>query len=378
MILVLFFTRGVSLETWVDTGLFDREKLIYEEHLKQGHLERVFWLTYGSDDAEIARKLHAEKRLHPGIRVIQMPGVFRGRVGKLIYSFLIPTLQKKYLKQADIYKTNQMDGSWSAVFAKWLYNKPLIVRTGYTLSLFSKRLNKSKLRIAIYQLIERLVYRYATLAVVTSEKDKKYLNKQYSLPDNILKVLPNFIDTNFFVPKETEKCPDRIIFVGRLSKEKNLSNLISAIAKTDMTLDIYGKGELREELEEHAKKQGARVNFMGTVPNSKLPDVLNRYKYFILPSYFEGMPKSLLEAMACGLVCIGTDVEGINELIEDGVNGVSIHGVEWKNIHAAIEKIKDTPKKDLDIFSANVHKLVLKNYSLIAVTEKEFFLFKSL
>jgi hypothetical protein len=57
----LFYTREVLLETWLDTGLLDREKLIYEEHLKRGHLERVYWLTYGSHDAELAKELHAEK-----------------------------------------------------------------------------------------------------------------------------------------------------------------------------------------------------------------------------------------------------------------------------------------------------------------------------
>ena len=56
MILALFFTRGVSLETWVYTGLFDREKLIYEEHLRRGHLKTVYWLTYGSHDTEIAKQ----------------------------------------------------------------------------------------------------------------------------------------------------------------------------------------------------------------------------------------------------------------------------------------------------------------------------------
>ena len=50
MILSLFFTRNVSLESWVKQGLFDREKLIYEEHLNQGNFKKIYWFTYGSND----------------------------------------------------------------------------------------------------------------------------------------------------------------------------------------------------------------------------------------------------------------------------------------------------------------------------------------
>ena len=60
----LFFTRGISLKTWIDTGLFDREKQLYEEHLRRGHLGKVYWLTYGADDAAVANELRAADRLH--------------------------------------------------------------------------------------------------------------------------------------------------------------------------------------------------------------------------------------------------------------------------------------------------------------------------
>ena len=51
------------------------------------------------------------------------------------------------------------------------------------------------------------------------------------------------------------------------------------------------------------------VKFNGVVANDKLPDILNEYKYYILASNYEGMPKTLLEAMACGNLCIGTNVD---------------------------------------------------------------------
>lgn len=373
MKLALFFTCGISLKTWVDTGLFDREKLIYEEHLNRGHLSRVFWFTYGSGDREIAQKLQFEKRLHPAIHVVPMPKVFDFKRGSLVYSFLVPFLHRKVFRRSDVLKTNQIHGSWTAVLAKCLYHKPLIVRTGYTLSLFAKRLKKSESRIVIYRMMERLAYKNATCAIVTSKKDEIYILNAYRCPAGKIVIIPNYVDADLFKPHKNEKYTNRIIFVGRLNKEKNLFNLISAIAKTDLILDIYGKGELREALEQHAKSEGARVNFMGTVPNNELPDILNRYKYYILPSYFEGMPKTLLEAMACGLVCIGTDVEGVNEVIEDGVNGVLAQGTDVVSLTKAIQNIERNSQLKSRL-GHGARQSILSKFSIESVLAQEWIL----
>ena len=63
MKLALFFTRNVSMKTWLETGLLDREKLLYEKHLRSGALAKVYWLTYGVDDAELAEQLKSKADL---------------------------------------------------------------------------------------------------------------------------------------------------------------------------------------------------------------------------------------------------------------------------------------------------------------------------
>lgn len=376
MILALFFTRGVSLEKWLDTGLFDREKVTYEEHLKRGHLRTVYWFTYGHRDAKLANQLQAESRLHPSIKVIPMPRCFVDRFGIFVYSFALPLLQRRYLKGANILKTNQMDGSWSAVISKCLYCKPLVVRTGYTLSFLAKRLKKRRARIVIYKLIERLAYKHATCAVVTSKKDKRYISDIYRYPEKDIVIIPNFIDTALFKPQKVEKYPDRIVFVGRLTEQKNLFNLISAIAKTDLILDIYGKGNLTEAFENHARKQGARVDFMGIVPNNELPNILTRYNYYILPSYFEGMPKTLLEAMACGLAVIGTNVDGIREIIRNKENGMLCE-TDAYSIGQTI-KIVMQDKNLCQRLGINARKYIIGCCNLNRILDKEYCLYKEL
>jgi glycosyltransferase involved in cell wall biosynthesis len=367
MKLALFFTRDISLKLWVDTGLFDREKQLYEEHLRRGHFKKIYWLTYGTDDARIESELKAAGRLHPDIVVLPMARFFSGKWGCLLYSFLMPLFHRRWLKSADILKTNQMDGSWSAVIAKWLYRKPLVVRTGYTASLFAeKRANgKSKRN---YERVERFVYRHADIGIVASHADKRYICSKYHISLEKVEVLHNYINTAIFYPTDCEKYEDRTIFVGRLQPQKNLFNLIKAVSDNNLTLDIYGNGVLHDELLAQAKKLNARVNFMGVVDNNRLPEVLNRYRYYILPSFYEGTPKTLLEAMACGLVCIGTDVDGINEVIEDGVSGYLAHRTDAESVSEAIKKAMQLPH--YFVAEEGVRRIRDK-FSLEAVVERE-------
>ena len=53
----LLFTRNVSLKLWVESGLFDREKTIYEKELEQNIYHNIYWFTYGSEDEEVYNKL---------------------------------------------------------------------------------------------------------------------------------------------------------------------------------------------------------------------------------------------------------------------------------------------------------------------------------
>ena len=369
MELTLFFTRGVSLKTWINQGLFDREKLIYEEHLNQGNFNKIYWFTYGSKDKKISEKLKKEKKLHENIEVYGMPKIFNmPKIGTFLYSLFLPFYCKKIIQKCDILKTNQMDGSWSAIIAKLIYKKRLIVRTGYTLSQLEYSKHKNSLKYKYYVLLEKFAYKYCDIAMVTSQNNKKYLLENKFLFEDKISVVPNFIDVNLFKPLNLKRYKNRILFVGRLNKEKNLYNLIEAISKTDLTLDIYGQGELRNNLEKFAKEKKASVNFMSTVPNKELVNIYNSYKYYILPSFFEGMPKTLLEAMACGCICIGTDVNGINEVIRDKFNGILIKGTTVNDI---LETINNVITINYNNLVKNGIENIIEDFSLQTIINQE-------
>lgn len=368
MKLALFFTYGISLKDWVTAGLFDREKELYEAYLRSGYLEKVYWLTYGKQDGALASEMKDMGRLHADIEVLPMPRFFCMRIGRFFYSLLMCFVYRAQLERSDILKTNQINGGWSAVIAKKIYKKPLIARMGYVLSLLTRNLGRLKIKSGFFGAIEGFVCKNADISIVSSERDKRYVCSKYRIALEKVNVLYNYVDTSVFRPLGSEKYKDRMVFVGRLSREKNLFNLLHAVSVCDLTLDIFGEGKLRPDLEREAGKLGAKVNFMGIVPNRELPQLLDRYQYYILPSFFDNMPKALLEAMACGLVCIATDVEGVNEVIKDKVNG---YLAKDASSHSLVEAIRRAMKDPKDSIVKEAIRTISNDLSLEKFIEKE-------
>jgi glycosyltransferase involved in cell wall biosynthesis len=353
----LFFTKGVSVQLWKEKGLLDREKIIYEKLIEKKYFSKIYWFTYGISDKKYA------KGLNENIEIVPMPKLFNFKRGALVYSFVLPLLRRKYLKKACVYKTNQMMGSWVAIISKWCYQKPVLIRTGYTLSLFSQQ----KIKKGIVELIERLAYRFADFSTVSSQNDLNYIKKRYRVKNIALN--PNYIDLNIFKGNYSVKKNGKIVFVGRLSGQKNLFGLLAGLKDTKYVLDVYGFGEEKEKLKQFVLINKVNVNFMGTINNNILAKRLPEYEIFILPSFYEGMPKALLEAMSCGLPCIGTNVRGINEVINHGENGWLVK-TDSKSVGAGIKRLMND-KKLREKLGKSARKTIEEKYSLEKVLKKE-------
>ena len=287
----------------------------------------------------------------------------------------MPVLHAKFIKRTSFIKTNQFDGSWSAIIAAKLFKKRLIMRAGYILSqLNDKAINHNKIKSIIYKIIERSACKNADHIIVSSEHNKKYLIDLYHIQPNRITTVYNYIDISLFNSKNSDRYKDRLLFVGRLSPEKNLLNLVKALEGMTLTLDIYGEGSLKDSLYQLGSQLHVDINFMGSIPNAKMPDVYNKYKFFILPSIHEGMPKVLLESMACGCICIGTNVGGISELIQNEKTGYLIQGTSETDIRKTLEKImkSDIKLDEMAILST------MKNHSVETIIEKEYKILKSI
>lgn len=380
-VLGVFFTRGVSLMQWLETGLFDREVLIYHAHLDSGFFSKIYWFTYGDDDAIQAKRLYDSGRLSRKIEVVGCPRWFRlsGRANSALYSLMLPAFSRNQISDCDVFKTNQMDGSITALICGLIWKRPIYVRTGFTLSIAVKKTSPSnRLRHSIAFMNELLAFRFAGATAVSSRFDANYVIQRYG-GDKIsskLTIVGNYVDTKIFSPSILNVYKgNRLIYVGRLSPEKNLDNAISACALVGLGLDIVGAGGELSRLKEIAANCKADVRWLGVIPNKQLPDLFNSYRYFILPSLWEGLPKSLIEAMSAGLVCIGNDTTGINEIIEDGVTGY----LSPSSDAAALAKtLIRALTGDYESISKSGKEFVCREFSLESIAEKEQAIFKKL
>ena len=186
--------------------------------------------------------------------------------------------------------------------------------------------------------LERRVFNQADRVEVTTEAMAATVQEQYGVAKDVIRVIPNYVETERFKPQSHALGERfRIGFVGRLDTQKNVGELLRAVTGLDAELILVGDGPQRAALEATAAAGKISAKFLGRVDNAELPSLLNSWDLFILPSLYEGHPKSLLEAMACGLAVIGTNVPGIAEIIVDGENGLLCE-TDAESIRAAIQR----------------------------------------
>ena len=131
-----------------------------------------------------------------------------------------------------------------------------------------------------------------------------------------------------YLSEKLDKIPDSFIQVGHLLKQKGFDTTICAFAKIRQTrpnakLTIIGQGVERQTLEKlcQSLKLEESVRFLGQISNSQVLEEMGKHQYFIMPSVREGFGIVYLEAMANGCITIGTQGEGIADLIRSGENG---------------------------------------------------------
>lgn len=136
-----------------------------------------------------------------------------------------------------------------------------------------------------------------------------------------------------------------LLFLGRLERAKGIYELLEAIAKLSSSfpgirLLAGGDGD-NKSVSERARQLGIqdRIALLGWVQGNQKEDLLARATLFILPSYNEGLPMGVLEAMAAGLPVVSTTVGGIPDAIEDGVEGLLIPPGDVDALCTAIEKL---------------------------------------
>ncbi len=175
--------------------------------------------------------------------------------------------------------------------------------------------------------VSQSVYRAARSVICVSQKVRDQVIAGAAAPVNT-RVLYNGVDPQMFSPSDGEPNPPVILSVGNLIPVKGHELLLRAFAAIQnqfpgLSLEIIGDGPERSRLQKLAGEQGiaGSVYFRGRQSRRQVADAMRRASLFALPSRYEGLGCVYLEAMAAGKPVIACRGQGIDEVIEQGING---------------------------------------------------------
>ena len=173
----------------------------------------------------------------------------------------------------------------------------------------------------------------------------------------------------FGIKNKLDDRPPLVGYIGRLCAEKGVARLIQALPaifscrNKKFRVMIGGDGPLKRDIVESIEEQKltGRVDITGRISHDDLPEYLNRLRLLIIPSYSEGLPNIMLEAMACGTPVLATPVGAITDFIEDKKTGFIMKNNSPECIAENINRALDDP--DLGEIVSNAKNLVDKEFT---------------
>ena len=226
------------------------------------------------------------------------------------------------------------------------FHKPILIHThGAEFEPFFNQLPKWAQKILYF------IFQKCDAFIVLSKSWQNFYISQLGLnPDKVF-VLPNAVKLPSIVPVRSTSAPIKLVFCGRIGARKGAFDLVQALTyltddqKAMTQLMMAGDGDLEQghSLSEqlHLSEQ---VTFLGWLSPQKRDQLLAHADIFILPSYNEGLPVAILEAMAWGLPIITTPIGGIPEVIIPNQNGLLVEPGNVQQLSKAIQLLIEDPQ----------------------------------
>jgi glycosyltransferase involved in cell wall biosynthesis len=256
-----------------------------------------------------------------------------------LYAGLMGLRHGRALAECSVLRVFHLTGVIPALVARRRFGVPFATTYGFHYD----RLARTTTRAWLHRRLERLALAEADAVIVTTPELALYVAERARSRDAV-HLLPNAVDTAAFrpVPRPPSSVPT-VLYVGRLSPEKNLGGLIAAAAKLrgrlDVTLRFVGEGALRDTLAREAARAGIGLELLPVVDHGRLPALYAAADVFVLPSFTEGHAKVLLEAMSCGVPCVASSVGGNRAAIADGRTGLLVDPADAGALADAIERL---------------------------------------
>ncbi|MGA2700254.1 MAG: glycosyltransferase [Isosphaeraceae bacterium] len=239
----------------------------------------------------------------------------------------------------DVVHTHDQRALFYAGPAARLIGVPMVVHTRH-----GRDVHASPRQTTMFRWLTRLVDRFVCVS-----EEVAALSRRQGIDESRLRTILNGIDIGRFGFHGPD-ASGPVLTVARLSPEKDVANLVRAAAMAlerapDLRVEVAGGGPCREELGRLAAELGVadRIAFLGEVRD--VPAVLARARMFVLPSRSEGIPLTVLEAMARGLPVVATRVGGLPEVVEEGVTGLLVPPADPAALAAAMVELWCDPDR---------------------------------
>jgi glycosyltransferase involved in cell wall biosynthesis len=228
---------------------------------------------------------------------------------------------------------------------------------------------------SMYVAIDRQIVKSADKVIAISKACANELRLFYGIKNSA--VIPNAVDSNFFSPlNPKDDQPSYALYSGRLSSEKGLIDLINAARyvcskSRDFNFVIAGNGPLEWQLRKLVSTLDLERNFVftGHVNHVTLLKYYQNATMFVLPSYREGLPTTLLEAMSCGLPVVATAISGITDVVDDLKTGLLVPPNSPETLANAIMMLLEDSKLREEI-AGNARQHVRHYYDWETITSE--------
>ncbi len=250
----------------------------------------------------------------------------------------MPWVHAEEIRACGVIRIFQVTGVIPALIARRRFGVPFVTTYGFSYD----ELSRTGPKRALKRLLTRVGLRRAAAVIVTTES----LRAQAARLARRVELIPNGVDTARFAPPGAPLArrpgePRRVLYVGRLSAEKNLAAVVTALGRLGgrHRFVAVGSGPLRGALEAQARAAGVDAEFPGVIDQTELPAVYAAADAFVLASFTEGHPKVLLEAMACGVPCVASDCAGNRSLITHEETGLLFDSHDPKALAGCLERV---------------------------------------
>lgn len=256
------------------------------------------------------------------------------------------------MNRIDVIHTHLFAANTVGRIAGWRSKVPVIISTEH-----NTYLNKTRM----CNLVDKILARVTSKIVAVSNSVLEYSSKQTAIRPSLYEYIPNCVpidrirelsaDDKIGKKRSLGIEPETpiVLSVGRLTEQKGYPYLLHAAIEVIRKIPaavflIVGKGEMKEELERQIQTLGLEhsVRLLGF--RDDIFDLMQISEIFAMPSFWEGLPVTLIEAGACRLPVVATNVGGIMEVISDGENGLIIPMKEKEPLAKAIITLLSAPR----------------------------------